>query len=207
MADPVVEVLPKTDPPKPRVISEEDHEKALSDLHKFKKEAQDLKEKMRAEETRKLTETQQFKTLWENEQKASQDLKSNLDKTMSAFIDDKKSSALRDECVKLGLRAEAVADLDMVDLSGLKHETTSLGRVNIHGSKEAAERLKQLKPHWFGPGKGARVNTETPEVVPGTTVTIKQVLEAQAKWKKSQSPEDLQEYDKINRAFAGQNRR
>ena len=100
------------------------------------------------------------------------------------MVRDKKLSAVKALAVQMGLRKEAIADLEGLPLDDVAIETTSMGNVNVIGAETAVKNLKASRPHWFGQ-KAASVNSGTPEEVGSRQVTIKDVMAAEAKAKET----------------------
>ncbi len=208
VADPATVTPPVVPPVGNEMVNKAELDKVLGEMHKYKKLAKGLEEEKTLSEKKKLTETQQYKELYERSEKEKEDLKKEKDSTVTSYVNDKKFSALKDSCQKLGLKAEAAADLELMDLSGIEVETTSTGKVNILNSDKVAERLKATRPHWFGSGKAAKINSESPGVIDGGgSVTMAQVFEAEKKYQKSQTQEDQATYLKILRKFQAQSRK
>jgi hypothetical protein len=86
--------------------------------------------------------------------------------------------------MSLGLRKEAMDDLDMYDLSDVQIEYTNTGKVSVLGADKFAERLKTIKPHWFG-SKTNKINSNSPETISGDMITKKQIFDAEKKAKET----------------------
>jgi hypothetical protein len=194
-----------------RTINPDDHDRALADLHKYKGKATELEQRLTAiererenEKTRKLQEQGEFKTLAEQYQKERDDAKKEADTLKSAYVDDKKFDKVRAACEKLGLRSEAIADLEMLDLNGVSVETTSTGKIIVHGADKFAEAVKAKKPHWFTGPKAPNVDTNGTRVLDGSaggTVTARDLLNAETEGKKSG---DMSKYRKLFAQYQAQ---
>ena len=171
------ETVPPPNPPPP---SETAH--ILADLHKEKAARKALEEKLNAKESDDLKKSQQWQQLAELKEKENTELKEQISSNTKALIHDRKHSAIKDAAIKAGIRKEALTDLELVDLDGIQIETTSTGRINVIGAEVAVDRLKTLRPHWFG-ASAPNVNLNSPEVVAGGKVTYAdlQKLEKEAK--------------------------
>lgn len=195
-----------TEEPKPEAkdfVSRKDHERALEDMHKFKREREELLAKLKSEEDNKLKEKEQWKTLYEKEKTRADELEMGKKQLNDSFVNSQKFSALKTECLKMGILESAMVDLDMVDMSGIKIETTSTGRLNILNAKEFAEDLKRVRPHWFGTPGVTRVNTSTPQVIGSGEVTYDQVRKLEEQWRKTRSPSDEAAYRKALLSMKG----
>jgi hypothetical protein len=168
-------------------VSRADHERAVADL---KKEKARRKELETAEAKRKedaLKAENKWKEIAESKEKEANEAKERADKLSNSYVNDRKFSAVEAAAMKLGLRPEAVSDLEGLDLSDLEVETTSTGKINVQGAAKFAERLKASKPHWFAEAKGdPNVNTGGTRVRDSNgQITAKQILEAEAEAKKT----------------------
>ena len=176
-------------------VSRKDHQRAIEDMHKYKKAMLEKDEALKKLETAKLVEKEQYKDLWEKSEKEKADAIEESSKIKSAYFNGQKFSALKAECAKLGILDSAVSDLDMVDLSEVKTETTSTGRINVLNAKEIAEDIKRRRPHWFGSPGAGKVNTQVPQVVSGEKGSLMDIVKrAEDQWKKTRSAQDETAY-------------
>jgi predicted RNase H-like nuclease (RuvC/YqgF family) len=191
------------------VVSKKDHERALADMLKFKnalREKEKSMEKLQAEREelrmQGLRAKEEWKTIAEEKEALARQLEQDLKATKQAVLDSKRYEALKVECMKLGIIDHALDDITQEMLQSVDVEVTSTGRVNVLNAKQAAEDIKLRKPHWFGKPSAPSVNNGVPTV--GTTqspVTPKQVLELQAKYKKTRDPADLKAYETAMRSL------
>jgi len=192
---PVNEQAPVETVAKPEeTVSKDGIERALKDVHRFKDEARSLKEKLKTVEETQLKEKQQWKELYEQRDKEYKDLLGKEEQLRGSIVNEKKFFALKDEAQRLGLLPEAVADLEYWDLSDVLIEATSSGKVNIVNAKQVAEKIKTMRPHWFSQKSAPAVNANSPHVITGTKVTMKDVMDAEKKWKTSHSKDDEKTY-------------
>ncbi len=105
-----------------------------------------MKEEKATHETNKLKENNQWKELAEAKEKEANDAKAETARIKDSFVGNQKYNAARDKCKALGLRPEAEADLESLDLEAITIETTSTGKINVLGADKFAERLKTVKP-------------------------------------------------------------
>jgi hypothetical protein len=164
IVEPVVPVVPNPPPP-----SETAH--LLADLHKEKQARKDLEDKLKTKETDDLKKSQQWQTLAELKEKENAELKEQLSTRDKAILSDRKHSAIKDAAIKAGIRKEALSDLELIDLDGVQVESTSTGRINVIGAELAVDRLKTLRPHWFG-GNAPQVNLNGPGVVTSGALSL-----------------------------------
>lgn len=189
--------------PKPETVSLADHKRALDDLHKFKKNAEKLQAQLEADKQARMKEQNQWKELYEAEKVRAESALSESTSLKESFLSEKKYSALRSAVQGLGLRPEALSDLDMLDLAEIQVETTSTGKINVLGADKYAERLKAQKPHWFLDKKPPNVNTTGQSVHDQpATVTAAMVLQAQ---KEGLKTGDMSKYTALHKQLQMQN--
>ncbi len=169
------------------------------DLHRYKEEARKSAEALKAEQERKLRENEQWKELAAAREKEANEYKTKYETVTKSITERAKLSKVREEALKLGLVDTAIDDLELMDLKDVVVETTSTGRVNVHGAKSAAERIKSIRPHWFS-GQAPIVNGGSPQVVKdgGGEVTWEELNKLEAAAQKSG---DYKEYQKALMSF------
>jgi len=163
-----------------------------NDLLKQKAANKELMDRLAAlekdkEDTRiaSMREKEQFKELAEEYKTKLEDAESRQSRLNDAIILDKKISAITQAALQMGIRKEALGDLDLLDLDTVEYETTSTGRVNVLDPKGFVEDLKVTKPHWFGK-RSAKLNSEDPVVIPSDgSVTVEMIRKAEREAKKS----------------------
>ncbi len=172
--------------PKEGHVSRADHERALADLNKFKKLAADSAREKKDAETARLKESNDWKTLAEQRENEAKEANERAERMSTSYVNDRKFTAIKSKCEALGIRAEALSDLEDLDLADIAVETTSTGKVNILGADKFATQLKARKPHWFSDKKAPRVNTNGTVILDSSdTITPKDLLAAEAKGIKS----------------------
>lgn len=189
----------------PETVSLADHKRAIDDLHKFKKEAEKYKQTLEADKVARMKEQNQWKELAEQRELQAKEATEKAERLQSSYLGEKKFGALSAAASKLGLRQEAMSDLEMLDLSEIQIETTSTGKINVLGAEKYAERLKTLKPHWFQEKVAPSVNATGQRIQeqPGT-VTPAMVLAAQ---KEGQKSGDMSKYNQLFKQLQMQGRK
>lgn len=189
------------DPPREQV--DKDKQRILDDMHRYKREAQEAKDRLKIEEENKLKEKEQWKTLYEKADEERKQAVDRADKVELSYINSQRYSAVKTECMKLGILDSAIGDLDIIDLGQVKYDVTQTGRVNVLNAREVAEDLKRVKPHWFGAPGVARINTTVPTTVGSGPVTYNDLMKLEAQYMKTRSPEDEAAYKKAILASKG----
>lgn len=175
-------------------VSRDDHERALNDMHKYKKEAAEAREALKKAEEAKLREQSNWKELAEKKEKEALDLANENKRIKESYLGEKKFAAVQAACQNLGIRSEALSDLEMLDMVDVTIETTSTGKINVLGATKFAERLKTLKPHWFAEKQTLGVNTKGQGVIDTNgEVTLEMLSKAEAEFKKTGDSKQYQE--------------
>ena len=183
-------------------VGREEFQKVLNDLHKHKSEARTLREQIEADKLNKQKEQNQWREIAEAKEKESLEYKTRAEKIQESYLGERKYNSVRSACEKMGLRPEAVGDLDMLDLKDVQVETTSTGKINILGSDKFAERLKTLKPHWFSAPSTTHVNTSGNRVHDSSgPVSVSQVMEAEREGRKTGN---MSKYNDLHSKFQQQ---
>lgn len=146
-----------------KLVSKEALDKALSDMHKFKKRAQELEAKFKKEEMESLKQKQEWQKIAELKEKEAQELAEEKELIKKSLVSDKKYTAIKEAALKAGVLESALDDLELLNFPEVQVESTSTGRINVIGASEAVQRLKTLRPHWFGKG-APRINGKMPNV-------------------------------------------
>lgn len=191
-----------SDTPAADFVSRSDHQRAIQDMLKFKREAQALREEREAEQTRRLKENNQWKEVAEAKEREAAEAKSESKRLQESYLSDKKFNAVRTKCMAMGLRPEASADLELLDLSDVTIETTSTGKINLLGVERYAEWLKTNRPHWFADSKAPPINTGGPRVIDDSTeITVTDIQAAEREGRKTG---DMSKYHELHKRFQTQ---
>jgi hypothetical protein len=183
-------------------VSRADHDRALADLNKFKKAAEKAAQDKKDSETARLKESNDWKTLAERKELEAQEARDEATKLRGSYVTDKKYNAVRQQCEALGLRPEAVVDLESLDLEDVGIETTSTGKINVLGADKFSKALKSRRPHWFTDKATPKVNTNGQRILDsGDATTAKDLLKLQAEGIKSG---DMSKYQEAHKKFQQQ---
>lgn len=184
-------------------VSRADHKKALADLHKYKAEARKLKKEQDDAKAARMKDEGRLKELAELKENEAKEAREEADRLKESFVSEKKFNVVQAECQKLGIRPEALSDLEGLDLGDVQIETTSTGKINVLGASKFAARLKSLKPHWFQDVKTTKVNTGGNRVLDSEdgNITPAMIYEAEKAGRKSG---DMSEYNKLHSKFRQQ---
>jgi hypothetical protein len=192
----------ETATPPADVVSKAEFEKVMSELHKHKAKAKSLEDKVNEDKMSRMKEQNQWKEIAEAKEREAAEARERAEKVQSSFLSEKKYTAAREKCMALGIRAEALSDLEMLDLESIQIETTSTGKINVLGADKFAERLKTTKPHWFQEKKATTVNTDATRVIDqGGTVTPQMIMEAE---KEARKTGDTSKYHDLHKRFQQQ---
>ena len=153
----------QTDDKSKKTVSAEAYEKAMADMHKYKKALREIENNKKTQELQTLKEKQEWQKIAELKEKEANDAIEERKKLTNAVINDKKMSSVREAAMKAGILDSALDDIELLNWSEVQVETTSTGRINVQGAEDAVKRLKTLKPHWFGKSAG-KINSKIPDV-------------------------------------------
>lgn len=148
-------------------VSKDDHDRALADLHRFKKAAKENEDKIQTlqDQINQLQKSglrakEDWKTLSEEQAKEIEDLKKANDSLKNGIAKTFRSMQVRSEAKALGIREDALKDLDLLDFSSdVQVVFATDGTVSVEGAKAAAEGLKKTRSHWFTTGNVQNINT------------------------------------------------
>ena len=171
--------------------------------HKFKTKFKEADGQLATARETKLKENAQHQELADLYKKERDEARVDADSTKKAFIDGKRYGAVKDACLKAGLKPEALQDLELLDLSEVEIETTSAGKVNVLRAEAFAENLKRLRPHWHGAGQAPTVNGNLPGVSQVDQITAVDLVKAEREAKKTG---DKAAYHELHNRYQKQSR-
>jgi len=108
-----------------KVVAWEDHKRALDDMHKFKREREELKARMGSIESERLREKEDFKGLAERYENEAKEYKEKYEGLNTSLQQNAKFNEVRAAALKAGLRGEAESDLELLGLDTVEVELTS----------------------------------------------------------------------------------
>lgn len=191
-----------------KTVKWEDHQRALSDMHTFKKEVQDLKTKLAERETQDAEKSGNYQKLYETEKAKVGDLDKRLKEVIAFNSDTHRLNEVRAAALAAGLRKDALADLELLDLSDLPVELTNRGRYIVEGVSTFVEGLKTSRGHWFQNAAAPNVNSGGGAPPPGNKeITPVDVVNAELKWKSSRSQQDQAAYIKLHADYNEQEKK
>lgn len=170
----------------PKTVSWENHQRALSDLHKFKKQVDDLGTKLGDMESQSLKEKQDFKSLYERETEKRKAAEEEVKKVKGWAVSTHRFAEIKSEAMKAGLLPNALSDLELIPQDNVEVEVTSTGRFLVNGAKDFVENIKKDRPHWFQNPKAPNVNSGGGgAAVPsgGSELSAHDVYQAERSWK------------------------
>lgn len=183
-------------------VARADHDRALADMKKHKARADKLEQERKTEKETKLKEQNQWQQVAEQKEREALEAKERADRIENSYLGDKKFNAVRSKCEALGIRPEAVSDLEALDLEDIQIETTSTGKINVLGADKFANALKARKPHWFSDKAAPKVNTNGQRVIEGSgELSAADLLKAEAEGKKNGN---MQPYYELHKKYQQQ---
>lgn len=142
-----------------KTVSWENHQRALDDMHSFKKKVLELEAKLGDVESEKLKAANNYQALYEQEKQKREQAEKKASDTLSWAANTQRFNEVKAVAQSKGLKKEALSDLEILDLDGIKVETTSTGRFIVEGAPEWVDKLKNDRPHWFGDLKPPGINS------------------------------------------------
>lgn len=173
---------------------------AVNDMMSFKKRATEAEDKLKANEMNDLKKREEWKEVARISQEETAEAKKDSKLLRESIVFEKKKTALQAEAIKIGIRKEALQDIELMDFDDVGIETTSSGGINVIGADLAIQKIKTLRPHWFG-GKTGNVNSLIPEVVQGSGIEYKDIVAAE---KKAKETGDYAPYYKVMKQYKSQ---
>lgn len=149
-------------------------------------EKEALRAQLKAQEEKTLTEKEQWRELAERREKELNERILKDKQRDQAILEDKKSAALREAAIKAGIKQEALADLELIELSDCKAELSATGRVVVTGAQKAIDGLKTLRPFWFGTS-APNINSSAPGISTTGQLTVQDLMKLEAEAKKDPS--------------------
>lgn len=180
------------------------YQKVTDDMHKFKRELQELKAERQKQEADRLAAEKNFEQLYKNAEKRAAEAEDLARKKDQYYVHTQKVSAVKQAALEAGLRSEAIDDLELLDFDGVEVEVTSNGRYLVSGAKEFASSIKNKKPHWF---KSAKPPGHNPGGGGGTAeggklITPKDVVDAERNMKLGKITKE--DYSKVFQSYVTQ---
>lgn len=139
-------------------VKPEDHAKVLSDLQKIRQENEALKNEKATAEQKRLAETNDFKSLYEQEKTARTELKTKYEKLKGNVEYNEKFKAVQTALVTAGVKAEALKILEKETLSEVIVEKTSEGRMLVQGVDLYVDKFKKDYAFAFDTKKVDKIN-------------------------------------------------
>lgn len=186
-------------------VSAAEFRKIQEELRKARDEVKHAKETLKNVDLEQMKAQERWKEISELREKEANEYKDKYEGLNKAVNTDKKMNAIRLAAQDAGIRREAVDDLELYDFPEVFIETTSTGRSQVIGAKEAIENLKVKKPFLFEK-RSSSLNSGSPSVVSGGSITIEQVKQAQMEYSKTKSSAALQKYQDVVQKFRAQQR-
>lgn len=142
--------------PNTKVINPEDHQRALDDLHKFKRQASEFEVKFN-ELTAQMNELKKndlkgkedYKALWEASEAEKNSLKAETTKLKQSVVLTEKYKAASTALMAAGLKKEAMKILDRESFDEIVVEWTSEGRILTNGVETYVDKFKKEFPFAF----------------------------------------------------------
>lgn len=150
-------------------------------LSELKKQNEELMRQITEKEVSQLKEKENWKQLYETEFQKRQSYEGEIKNLKTSFVDNLMRKEIESVAMEMGIRKEALADLDLLDRGMIEVETTSSGKINFHNTKEFIQSLKQTRPYWFIENRDPKINTSNPKYIPDKVMSYDEILELEKK--------------------------
>lgn len=151
--------------PNQKVIKPEDHQRAIDDLHKFKRQASEfevkfneLQAQMSDLKKNDLKGKEDYKALWEASEAEKNTLKAETTKLKQSVVLTEKYKAAQSALLQAGLKKEAMKILDRESFDEIVVEWTSEGRILTNGVETYVDKFKKEFPFAFGTAEAPKFN-------------------------------------------------
>lgn len=171
-------------------IKPEDHLRAIEDLKKFKARSRELEASLaqiqsdlEESKNKKLTEANDFKSLYEQASTKNKDWESRYQKLKENVVYNEKYKAAQTALISAGIRKDALKILDKEDFGPIVVEHTSEGRMLVNGIEEYVDTFKKNYGFAFEQKQAARVNGSggSTQSMSDGSMTMAKVIELQRK--------------------------
>lgn len=179
-------VIPPKENPQPTDVSQELFNKYKTDSAKYQNELKAKDAELEAMKMAKLKEAKNWQEIARIKEEEAAASRQETNSLKQAVVNQHKSISLRAAASKAGINPSSLDDLDLLDFDEVNVETTSQGKILIHGADAAILRLKTLRPHWFLKSPSA-VNPQSPEVRSSASggMDISTILNFEKEYKKN----------------------
>jgi len=155
--------------PEQKVVPQEEFLHVKNDMHRYKERNKQLEDELkafqRAQEQAAIAQQEEqgrYKEVAEHWQKKAEENESKLNQFQSSWKEAEKMKAIREAAHEMGIRKEALSDLELLPTDSVIMEMTDQGRYNVLGAKDFVENLKASRGHWFTDTTPPNVNYNTP---------------------------------------------
>lgn len=171
-----------------KVIKPEDHQRALDDMHKFKRQAAEFEAKFNELSTQlselkknDLKGKEDYKALWEASEAEKNSLKAETTKLKQSVVLTEKFKAAQSALMTAGLKKEALKILERETFDEIVVEWTSEGRILTNGVDTFVDKFKKEFPFAFqsaaaptfnGGGGGGSGGSGGEEITPAKIIEL-----------------------------------
>lgn len=151
-----------------------------------------------------------FKALFETSEKEKGELQAKYDKLNRAVVHTARVGKVKEEAQKMGLRSEALSDIEDLDLDELEVKVGDNAIITVNGAREFTDRLKKVKGHWFKSPDDPAFNAGGGAGSGGGSGNGAQITQAQfqeAFKNRNKSPEHMTKYRELAKKYDEQTRK
>ena len=180
---------PAPAPVEPELVPKEIFDRYKSDVFKYKTKVEALEKELEDKKLQSLKNSQNWEEIAKLKEQEAEEAKQDRDRLKQAVMDREKHSALRQEALKSGINPASIPDLELLDFAEISLETTSQGKIIVHGADKAIQNLKMLRPHWFH-SKPTTINPASPETLQSMNglLSVADIQKLESDYKKNPGP-------------------
>ena len=182
----VQDVNQETKQEKPEVVPLAKYKETLEDKYALKKQKEALEIRLKELERQNIAKSGDKEAEIAHWKKEAEEATNRAQKFSESVVFSNRFNAVKSEALKLGLRAEAEADLELIDMNDVETEMTNTGRFIVKDADQKAQMLKRLKPHWFkdnttptvNSGGGSRTVDKAEPITPSKLLELEKAYKA-----------------------------
>lgn len=116
------------------------------------------KSQIEMKEEERLREQNKWQELAEKYKNERDKAHNDYNQFKGSMVEYQKLNAVRQAALKAGIVEASLDDLELMNLDDVEIETTSSGRLMVHGQDDFVEKLKEMRPHWFKANRPPNIN-------------------------------------------------
>ena len=165
-------------------LSKLEFDKLNQQLNNYKTKFAEMDATLKNKQIQDAKAVQDWQKVAELKEAEATDANEKLNKFKTAFIQDKKMTAVREAAIKAGVVDQAINDLGSIDDFSDVVLTENNGNIQVSGVDRAMQRLKATRGYLFNkPLPSLNPNTPTAISPMGSAVTLDQIKKAETNFR------------------------